>query len=130
MMATPAPRRPRRPVYQSNTEETRVEGSISNRGAKPGLDAASTPLGRYRKRIADAIGSRWYYYIGQQMSLISVGSVHIKFYINEKGHVEDVKILANSANSAFGDFSVQSIIEADLPALARRPRSKTGEWTT
>ena len=34
-----------------------------------------------------------------------------------RGHVEDIKILSNSANGAFGDFSVQSITEAELPPL-------------
>jgi|SRR5579862_465388 len=117
MLVTPAPRRPRRPAYQPETEETRVSGSISNLGSKPGADVISTPLGRYRKTIADAIGSRWYFYINQKMDLITVGSVHIKFYINERGRVEDIKILSNSANGAFGDFSVQSVSEAELPPL-------------
>ena len=72
-------------MYQPEEEETRVQGSISNLGSKPGVDAISTPLGRYRKTIADAIGSRWYFYIKQKMDLITVGSVHIKFYIDEQG---------------------------------------------
>lgn len=119
MLSNPAPRqpRPRRPSYQPETEETRIESSISNLGSKPGADMLSTPLGRYRKTIADAIGSRWYFYINQKMDLITVGSVRIKFYIDEQGHAEDIKILSNSANGAFGDFSVQSISEAELPPL-------------
>jgi len=117
MLSKPAPRRPRRPVYQPETEENRIQGSISNIGSKPGADVLSTPLGRYRKTIADAIGSRWYFYINQKIDLFTTGSVHIKFYIDELGHVQDIKILSNSGNGAFGDFSVQSISEAELPPL-------------
>ena len=102
--------------YQPQKEQTKIEGSISNRG-KAGVDAIGTPLGLYRKKIADAIGSRWYYYVNRRMDLITVGDVHIKFSVNEQGHVEDVKILSNTANEIFGTYCVQSVTEAKIPPL-------------
>jgi len=102
------------PGYQPQKEATKIEGGISNRG-KPGVAAIGTPLGRYKKAIADAIGSRWYYYINQRMDLITVGDVHIKFFVNEKGHVEDVRILSNTANDTFASYCVQSVTEAQIP---------------
>ncbi len=104
------------PGYQAQKQQTKIEGSISNRG-KAGVDAVGTPLGLYRKRVADAIGSRWYYYVNQRMDLITVGDVHIKFSVNEKGRVEDVKILSNTGNGILGQFCVQSVTEARIPPL-------------
>jgi hypothetical protein len=114
---TPRRQRQRQPKYQPETEQTRVEGFLSNRAEKPGLDMASSPLGRYRRIVTDAIGQRWYFYVQQNMDLIPVGTVHIKLEINEQGHAEDIKILSNTSSGAFGDFTVQSISEAELPPL-------------
>jgi outer membrane biosynthesis protein TonB len=111
---TPPRAQPVEPGYQPQREETRIEGSISNRG-KRGVDAIGTPLGRYRKLIADAIGSRWYHYINRRMDLITVGSARIKFYVDERGEIQDVKLLSNTANDTFAGFSVQSILEAKIP---------------
>ncbi|MEA3186975.1 MAG: hypothetical protein QOD99_805 [Chthoniobacter sp.] len=110
------PTTPREPGYQPQREQTKIEGGISNKG-RPGVDAVATPLGRYKKSIADAIGSRWYFYINNRMDLITVGDVHIKFYVNEAGHPEDVKILSNTANDTFGNYCIQSVTEAKIPAL-------------
>lgn len=127
MLATrPEPRaQPPRPEsgYRAEKEQTKIEGSISNRG-RPGVDAVGTPLGRYRKAIADAIGSRWYYYINQRMDLITVGDVHIKFLITETGQVQSVRILSNTANNTFGEFCMRSVTEAKIPPLPPDVASK------
>src|SRR5207302_8299923 len=82
-----------------------------------GVDAVATPLGRYKRSIADAIGSRWYFYVNNRMDLISPGDVHIKFYVNQEGRVENAKILSNTANETFGSYCIQSITEAKIPPL-------------
>lgn len=110
------PSTPSKPGYQRHAEQTRIEGSISNRGPA-GVDAVGTPIGRYRKAIADAIGSRWYHYVNKRIDLITVGSVRIRFFINSQGRAENVEILSNSSNSAFAEFSVLSITEAKIPPL-------------
>jgi outer membrane biosynthesis protein TonB len=108
--------RPEAPGYRPQMEKTLIEGSISNRG-KAAIDASASPLGIFRKAVADAIGSRWYYYVNQRMDLISVGDVYISFYVNDNGHVEDVKVLSNTSNEVFANFCVQSITEAEIPKL-------------
>lgn len=114
---TEAPRTtPREPGYQPQREQTKIEGGISNKG-KAGADVIATPLGRYKKTIADAIGSRWYFYINGRMDLITVGDVHIKFYVNQQGRPEEVKILSNTANDTFGNYCIQSVSEAKIPPL-------------
>ncbi len=118
-MPTPQPRkapRPKRvlPGYQPHKDRTKIEGNISNRGPR-GIDAIGTPLGRYQKVIRDAVGSRWYFYINRRMDMMTVGTVRIRFYVNEKGKVEDVRMLSNTGNETFAGFSIQSILDAKIP---------------
>lgn len=102
--------------YQRQTEKTRIEGNISNRG-RSSLDALGTPLGRYRKAVADAIGSRWYYYVNQRMDLITVGDAHIKFQVDRDGRVQNLNVLSNSSNETFANYCMQSITEAKVPPI-------------
>ncbi len=103
-----------KPGYQPQKEATKIEGAITNRG-KAGVAAVGTPLGRYKKAISDAVGSRWYYYIHQRSDLITVGTVRITFYVNEKGRVEDALIASNTANNTFASVCMQSVTEAQIP---------------
>ena len=100
--------------FQSEKTATKIDGAITKKG-KAGVAAVGTPMGRYNKAIGDAIGSRWYYYINQRMDLITVGDVHIKFFVNEQGHVEGVRILSNTANDTFASYCIQSVTEAQIP---------------
>src|SRR5205085_1182244 len=44
--------------YQQYKERTRLAGAITNRGISA-VNAVGTPLGRYQKKLFDAVGSRW-----------------------------------------------------------------------
>jgi len=102
--------------YQAQKQQTKIAGSISNRGAA-GVNARGTPLGRYQKLVGDSVGSRWYYYIGQRMDLITVGEARIRFCVNTSGRVEDVQIMSNTSNKIFGEYCIQSIVKAELPPI-------------
>ncbi len=118
-MPTPRPRKAPRakpvlPGYQPHKQRNRIEGNLSNRGPR-GVDAIGTPLGRYQKVIRDAVGSRWYFYINRRMDMMTVGTVRIRFFVNDKGKVEDVRMLSNTGNDTFAGFSIQSILDAEIP---------------
>ena len=49
------------------------------------------------------------------MGLINAGTVRIKFYINQKGRAEDLKVIEKEAGEALTNVSVQSIWEAKFP---------------
>src|SRR5207237_1981194 len=68
------PTQPQRPKssYRPEQVQTRMRGNISNRG-RSSVNALGTPLGRYQKQLYDAVGSRWYYYVGRDRDLISIG---------------------------------------------------------
>jgi hypothetical protein len=113
------PARPKPPAasgFQPETRITRIKGNLSNRG-KASVDAAATPLGRYKKMVSDAIGSRWYYYVNDQIGLLNIGTVEVRFIVSSNGKVGGVKVLANTSNESFASVSVNSIIEAEIPPI-------------
>lgn len=102
--------------YQAQKEETRITGRITNRGPTA-MNAVETPLGRYRKAVSDAIGSRWYYYTAAKMDLLSVGTAHIEASITPAGQVENLRVLSNNANEAFVNVCLESFQEAQIPPI-------------
>jgi outer membrane biosynthesis protein TonB len=102
--------------YQAQKEETRITGRISNRGPSS-VNAVGTPLGRYQKAVSDAIGSRWYYYMGKKMDLVSIGTAHVEAEVDAKGHVQKLRVVSNNANEAFANICLQSFQEAHIPPI-------------
>jgi len=102
--------------YQPETRVTRIRGNISNRG-RPSVDAVATPLGRYKKMVSDAIGSRWYYYVNAQIGLLNIGTVDIRFTVLPDGKVRSVKVLRNSSNESFASVSINAIVNAEIPPI-------------
>ncbi len=106
----------KRAGYQPETIQTRMAGSINNRG-RSAVSALGTPMGRYNKVVSDAVGMRWYYYVQQRSDLISVGTVKIHFVISSDGHVSSVKIIGGNENGVLADISVAAINEAEIPPI-------------
>ena len=109
---------PQPPGYQPQTRITRIRGNISNKG-RAALSATATPLGRYKKMLSDAIGSRWYYYVTGQLGLLNVGTVEVRFVVRQNGNVERVQVLRNSSNESFAACTVRAIMEADIPPIPK-----------
>lgn len=110
------PANPSPPGFQPQTRITRIKGNISNRG-RSSVDAIGTPLGRYKKMVSDAIGSRWYYYVNQQIGVLNVGTVAITFIVESDGKVSKVEVMSNTSNESFATCSLQAIIDAEIPPI-------------
>ncbi len=102
--------------FQPERRTTRIQGGVSNRG-RSSVEATGTPLGRYKKQLSDAIGSRWYFYVSDQLALLSVGTLTLRFTVLENGRVTGVQILSNTSNESFASVSIRSIMEADIPPI-------------
>lgn len=116
---TPAPRpQPEKPAsnYQSQKQQTRIEGSISAHGPSS-VNAVGTPLGRYQKKMHDAVGARWYHYMERRRDVIGIGTARLSFSIDRSGHVTNLKVLENTANEAFANICLQSVQELKLPPI-------------
>jgi outer membrane biosynthesis protein TonB len=103
-------------AYRPQKIVTRMQGNISNRG-RSSVGAIGTPQGRFQKAVEDAVGSRWYYYVGQRADLVDIGTVRIDFKITRSGRVKDARIISNSSNQTFGSVSLQSILDASIPPM-------------
>ena len=103
-------------IYRPLKEQTRVAGSISNRGISS-VNALGTPLGRYEKILKDAIGSRWYAYMEARRDLINIGTLQVHFFVDRTGRVKNLKVVENTSNEAFANICLQSILEAQLPPI-------------
>ncbi|MCS7008504.1 MAG: hypothetical protein NZL93_01040, partial [Chthoniobacterales bacterium] len=103
-------------TYQPQKRISRIEGGISNRG-KSSVSAVGTPLGKYKKALTDAIGSRWYFYIKQNLSLMTVGTAIIRFYVMPSGKVSGVKVLSNTSSESFASVSIRAIVDAEIPPM-------------
>lgn len=102
--------------FQPETRVTRLRGNVSNRG-KASLEANATPLGRYKKQVSDAIGSRWYYYVNSQMGLLNIGTVDIRFTVTPEGKIKSPQVLSNSSNESFASVSLASVVQAEVPPM-------------
>ena len=112
----PLPERPAASAYRQQQEETKITGSITNRGPTA-ANAVATPLGRYRKQISDAIGSRWYYYVKAKSDLASLGTARLVAEVDAQGRIQNLRIVSNSANEAFANICLQSFQEAQIPPI-------------
>jgi outer membrane biosynthesis protein TonB len=114
-LVTPPPRpQPiREPGYTPELRPTRIEGSISNRG-KTGVDAQRTPLGVYRKEVSKLIESAWILHTKKEMPSLAVGTVRIRFYVTQSGHIEDLEVVSNDSNKSFELICEQSVREAKV----------------
>ena len=112
------PTRPQQPKssYRPQKDRTRLSGAITNRGPSR-INALGTPLGRYQKILNDAVGSRWYYYVGQKGDLINIGTARLVFSVDRSGHVANLKVVENTSNEAFANVCVQSVLEVQLPPI-------------
>ena len=102
--------------YQPETRQTVIRGNISNRG-RSSVAAEATPLGRYRKGVSDAIGSRWYYYVDERMGLLSIGTVDVSFKVTAGGKVSGLHVVSSNGNESLTDCSLRSIMDAKLPPI-------------
>jgi len=102
--------------YQPETRQTVIRGTISNRG-RSSVAAEATPIGRYKKAVADAIGSRWYYYVDERMGLLSIGTVDVNFKVTASGKVSGLRVVRSNGNESLTDCSLRSIMDAKLPPI-------------
>ena len=83
-----------------------------------GYDGLVQELARqFRQAVEDAVGSRWYYYVGQRADLVDIGTVRVEFKILPSGRVKDARIISNSSNQTFGSVSLRSILDASIPPM-------------
>jgi TonB family protein len=92
---------------------TKVDGMNMPEGDN-GVDSVATPLGRYKKSVSSAVGSRWNYYIQQRMSLLQTGKITVIFSLDSRGKVRSFRIEENTSNPAHAALIEQCVREAEF----------------
>ena len=107
----------RPPGYQPQTIQSKMSGSINNRG-RPAVMAKSTPLGRYQKAVEDAIGSLWYMEVEQQMSsVLSEEEVKVHFFVTRSGQVRGARISQGKPGTTLAGISYTAVVNAEIAPM-------------
>lgn len=106
-------------VFQPQTEQNELRGTISNRG-KAAVAAEDTPLGRYMRKITSSIEKEWHKKRVAKADFVTYGNIRLKFFVNNQGKVEDLRIVGpGGANAVMQDFSLSAVLEANIPPMPR-----------
>ena len=127
-LKTNQPRPVPNPGYSPQMRRTKVNGMNMPEG-EDGVDSVATPLGRYKKAVASAVGSRWNYYIQKRMSLLQTGKVTAIFILDARGKVRSFRIEENTSNTAHAALIEQCVREAEFdPPPPEALRNGTFEY--
>jgi len=110
------PRATQRNIFQPQTRQTHAAGRITNRN-KAAVSASETALGHYSKSITQAIERQWNFYRLEHSDFVTYGNIRLAFEITPEGKTENLKILENSANAVMADFTLDAILDANIPAI-------------
>src|SRR5947199_92725 len=98
-------------AYRREQIQERMAGNISKRGVSS-VNAVGTPLGRYEKKVYDAIGKRWYALCDANRDRVDIGTVHVQFVVAPNGKINDIKVTSGGTSASFTNLCLQSIQEA------------------
>jgi outer membrane biosynthesis protein TonB len=73
-------------------DKSQMTGSKNAEVGDNSPEAKSTDLGRYKSKMYRTIGSRWYLMVDQQMSLLAIGAIKIKFFVQANGVIRDIQV--------------------------------------
>ncbi len=112
------------PAVPSSTAGEEPAVAAAFQAATPEAPAAETDdeigidaIGDWKKSVGNRIGSRWNDFRESKAGLLAVGSVRVKFAIDAKGDVSDLKIVSSTASDANAEYALRAVREADLPPI-------------
>lgn len=76
-------------------EKSQVQGGEAPLG-ELSVEAQATPLGRYKAKVYQLVGSQWRFMVRRQNSLLSYGTVKMRFWIRSDGALEKMEILSRT----------------------------------
>ena len=81
---------------------------------KKPIPPPSTPLGIYKKTVADEIGKSWYSRVQRRMDYFGIGDARVSFLIDKKGQIEKLRLCSNTSNSIFASLCMTCVSETKL----------------
>ena len=105
-------------AFQVHSPKKKSIGKLSNLG-KAALDVEETVLGHYKKKVDLAVQKSWHRARTAHADFVKFGSLKVRFWVNEKGDIVDIRLLRNDADPVMVDFSISGILRADIPPVPR-----------
>lgn len=91
-------------------EKSQIRGSSQAELGDNSPEAKSSDLGRYKAKMFRAIGSRWYLMVDQQMSMLGIGGIKIKFFVQANGVIRDIQPASqNGRTEILENISIRAI---------------------
>ena len=103
-------------AFQVHSPKKKSVGKLSNLG-QAALDAEETVLGHYKKKVDLAVQKSWHRARTEHADFVKFGSLKVRFWVNEKGDIVDIRLLRNDADPVMVDFSISGILRANIPPV-------------
>ena len=103
-------------AFQVHSPKKKSIGKLSNLG-QAALDVEETVLGHYKKKVDLAVQKSWHRARTAHADFVKFGSLKVRFWVNEKGDIVDIRLLRNDADPVMVDFSISGILRADIPPV-------------
>lgn len=106
-------------AFQPQTRTSDRAGTVDQPGLENAVNARSTPRGQYIRKVTGEIEKRWHFLRSQRADFVQPGKLRLRFYVNRDGKVrpQDIFIVSSNANPVLTDFSLQAIMEANIPPI-------------
>ena len=88
---------PSETAFQPETIKKRTLGKLSNLG-EAALNVEETDLGHFKKKVDLAIQKSWHRARSAHADLVKYGSLKVRFWINQRGQIVDIRLLRNDAD--------------------------------
>jgi hypothetical protein len=106
-------------AFQSKTRRSAVSGSLGNVGGEDAVNAAATPRGRFESQAKFAIEQKWVQLTSEHPEVLDQGKLGLRFYINKRGKVENLKVVFNEATVELEEIAKQAILAAEIPPIPK-----------
>ena len=111
------------PSASSQKKETKrsiLTGSISNQG-RGSFAVENSPLGKYQAKLSRLLESRWQSYCIHYREYIVPGILTVRFIINQKGDIVEIKITQTvKASEIQKGFTLRAIQESQFPPIPQK----------
>ena len=111
-------------AFQPETLKKRTLGKLSNLG-EAALNVEETDLGHFKKTVDLAIQKSWHRARSAHADLVKYGSLKVRFWINQRGQIVDIRLLRNDADPVVVDFSISGILRAQIPPVPEKLIERT-----
>jgi len=114
------------PAFNSHTRARSMEGNTAKVGNTPSFDVEASALGRYKKRVTQAVERQWHRYRQQNASFVTYGTLKVKFRVDKLGVPRNLKLVKNDSNAVMAEFTLRAVLDANIPAMPEEVAAMLG----